>query len=407
MKTKSWFVFAISYLLIDYIRPQDQITFLKYLRPGLVLTVILVLFILINIMKIKNLYNNQLLLTGMFIFLLIMLVPFAKNHRYAFNTVVSMAQIIPFFMSCVICVNSVERLKKFILWIIIFMVFQAIHVISHNGTGSSGIFRDENDVSLYVNTWLPFCYVFMILEKKLIKKLLFGLFIILGIGANIASFSRGGFLGLLAMIIVICIASRKKLASLIGVGGMIVIMILFANELYWNEMRTATNTEDGTGRVRIESWKSGYAMFLDNPLGVGGNNFQVRFEEYQTQWFKRGMYGRVSHSLWFTLLPELGILGVMIYLLIIKCNTGDLIKIKGISKQLTPEKSILLRYMVTAFFASLAGFFVSATFLSVLYYSHYWYLTALIAATAKISKECLEIEKRTTNNQNVETIMPD
>jgi len=62
--------------------------------------------------------------------------------------------------------------------------------------------------------------------------------------------------------------------------------------------------------------------------------------------------------------------------------------------------------MVTAFFASLAGFFVSATFLSVLYYSHYWYLTALIAATAKISKECLEIEKKTTN-KNVETMMPD
>jgi 4-hydroxybenzoate polyprenyltransferase len=147
-------------------------------------------------------------------------------------------------------------------------------------------------------------------------------------------------------------------------------------------------------------------MFLDNPLGVGGNNFQVRFEEYQTQWFKRGMYGRVSHSLWFTLLPELGVLGVMIYLLIIKCNTGDLIKIKDISKKLSSEKSILLSYMVTAFFASLAGFLVSATFLSVLYYSHYWYLTALIAATAKISRECLEIEKRATN-QNVETLIPD
>jgi hypothetical protein len=41
-------------------------------------------------------------------------------------------------------------------------------------------------------------------------------------------------------------------------------------------------------------------------------------------------------------------------------------------------------FLSLAFMASLAGFFASGTFLSVLYYPHYWYLTAMIAATRKV-----------------------
>ena len=44
-------------------------------------------------------------------------------------------------------------------------------------------------------------------------------------------------------------------------------------------------------------------------------------------------------------------------------------------------------YLSLAFMASLVGYFSSGTFLSVLYYSHYWYITAILVATVKIANK--------------------
>jgi putative inorganic carbon (hco3(-)) transporter len=48
---------------------------------------------------------------------------------------------------------------------------------------------------------------------------------------------------------------------------------------------------------------------------------------------------------------------------------------------------IYLNYVGRAFIASLVSFFVSATFLSVLYYAHYWYMTGFIVAAVNIANQ--------------------
>jgi hypothetical protein len=125
-------------------------------------------------------------------------------------------------------------------------------------------------------------------------------------------------------------------------------------------------------------------MFLDNPLGVGGNNFQVRFPEYQT-YFQRGMWGRVAHSLWFTLLPELGIPGMLVYGLLLFFNLRDSVRLRTIGRTIGGVNGALVAGLGSAFLASFAGFFASGTFLSVLYYPHYWYLTGFIVATYSVA----------------------
>ena len=126
-------------------------------------------------------------------------------------------------------------------------------------------------------------------------------------------------------------------------------------------------------------------MFIDNPLGVGGNNFQVRFPEYQSKIFKRGMWGRVAHSLWFTLISELGIFGILIFFMLLYYNVRDIIFLKNFRLD-NREDLKYLNVLSLATFASFAGYFASGTFLSVLYYPHYWYLTAILVASVKIAK---------------------
>ena len=247
-------------------------------------------------------------------------------------------------------------------------------------------FLDENDLSLYINMWLPFCYFLFFAYKKKLSKIICLTGLLTGLSAIVISFSRGGFLGLLAMGIVLWIFAKNKIITLFVIIILSGIVFLFAGEKYWIEMSTATNTQEGTGRARIESWESGWAMFLDNPLGVGGGNFMVHFPEYQTDYFKRGMWGRAAHSLWFTLIPELGIIGIYVYFTLLFYNLKDIFRLKNIQFTQRDGDKKYLSYTGRAFMASLAGYFASASFLSVLYYAHYWYLTGLIVATSNISK---------------------
>jgi len=53
----------------------------------------------------------------------------------------------------------------------------------------------------------------------------------------------------------------------------------------------------------------------------------------------------------------------------------------------------LLKNLSVAFLASLAGYLVSATFISFLYYAHYWYFNGIIASANLIVTEKMnEIE---------------
>jgi O-antigen ligase len=157
---------------------------------------------------------------------------------------------------------------------------------------------------------------------------------------------------------------------------------MFAGNEYWNEMSTI-NPQDNTAQARIWSWKAAWDMFLDNPWGVGGYNFQVRFPDYQER-FQRSMWGHAAHSLWFTLLPELGVVGVVLYFFLLYYNLKDIFFLKKFARHKTPDKQFLL-YLSYGLFASFVGYFVGGSLLSVLYYPHYWYLTALIIAATKIA----------------------
>ena len=383
---RSWFVFVILYFIIDYIRPQDILP-IGFLRPGLITTLILTGYVLKNWDFVAQKLNvNQVKFTCAFILLLSAYIPFAHNNHLAYATTKQMLLYLPLILSLPVCINSIERLRSMMLCLACIMIYVSFFSLIHAGMGSGNYFSDENDLSLYINTWLPFCYYLLLTEKGLVRRLIFLSAIIVGLCANIASFSRGGFIGLLCVGLIIWLFSPRKMLALFLICVFGFIFYAFTDQGYWKEMSTTTQTDEGTARERIESWKSAWYMFLDNPLGVGGNNFQVRFPEYQTSYFKRGMWGRVAHSLWFTLLPELGIIGVLIYVLLLGSNIRDLLFLRSL-KTYSNFYTGYLNSWSLACIASFGGYFASGTFLSVLYYPHYWYLTGLIVAVKRLSAE--------------------
>ena len=78
-------------------------------------------------------------------------------------------------------------------------------------------------------------------------------------------------------------------------------------------------------------------MFLDNPiLGVGQGNFPYVFQKYELKvtgsneaFYGRSVAGRQAHSIYFTMLPELGIIGTCIFIGMIINTLKDLKTIKN------------------------------------------------------------------------------
>jgi len=389
-----WFFFSILFIILDYTRIYEDLH-LGFLRPLMIITVVLVYF-MFSSGDYACAKSKQTTFMWLFILLLSCYIPFARNNHFAYITTKAQLLYMPFILSVIICIDSIERLKKFILICVCIAIYIAGYAFAHAGIGPGNYFGDENDLSLYLNIWIPFCYFLFLAHKSIFKKIVCLTGLIVGLMSAVVSFSRGGFLGLVTTVVVVFVFSTRKIMTLCAILSLACMMFLFAGEKYWDEMSTSLNTEEGTGKERIETWKSGWKMFLDNPLGVGGNNFMVRFPEYQTDYFKRGMWGRVAHSLWFTLIPELGIFGIFIYLSLLYYNLKDIFIIRGIKARAEDDLDVrYFYYLSLAFLASFAGYFASGTFLSVLYYPHYWYLTGILVATTRIAKNLTSHEFET------------
>lgn len=384
-QARTWFIFTMLYLVVDYGRPQDILPFLSLIRPGMLMVMILTFFLLSQ-GKLGRSDSKQTRMIWLFVMLLAVYVPLAVNNFMAYQAFRSMILFMPFILSVVICVDSVKNLRTMILVCLAIAMYVSIYSIQHHGVGSGNYFNDENDLSLYINMWLPFYFYLFFHEKIWWKKLIFAVGMLVGLMAVVVSFSRGGFVGLVAMTVVLWLFSHRKMVSMVVIILAALLVFAYGSQEYWEEMSTVTDTQEGTAQSRIMSWKSAWDMFLDNPLGVGGNNFQARFPQYQGDRFSRGMWGRVAHSLWFTLLPETGIIGTIIFFLLLRYNIRDIFYIRRISSSKDDPDSGYLYHLSLAMIASLAGFFASATFLSVLYYPHYWYMTAIIVAAANIAK---------------------
>ena len=389
-----WFFFILLYLFVDYGRPQDVFP-IGFMKPGMISILILAGYILFS-GKIKLSDSKQTRLIWCFIGLTAIYIPFAVNNFFAYITTKGMLLYMPFILSTIIVVHSIERLKKIITFIIFTMVYVSLFGLFHLGKGSGNYFHDENDLSLFINMILPFCYFLLLYEKSKKKKIMYGVSMLTGILAIVKSFSRGGFVGFVCMVAVAWWFSPKKIVSLLIICMLGTTMYFYGGQRWEKEMDSSFTSQEiqtGTGRSRIEYWKAAWRMFLDNPLGVGGNNFQVRFPEYQTSYFKRGMWGVVAHSLWFTLIPELGIAGIYIYLSLLFYNLKDVFWLKKIKNQLADNRDADYIYFLSlSFLASFTGYFASGTFLAVLYYAHYWYLTAILVAAVKIAKNIVTQE---------------
>ena len=340
-------------------------------------------------------------------------VPIAVNNHWAFEMTRVMFTYLVVHLAITKYVVSYDIFRRLVSVWLICGAFLCIQGLFQGGEiKGSAFFSDENDFSLAMNIFLGISY-FRFLQgprKNKIMLVLLGLFL-LGI---LISFSRGGFVGLCVVLLFIWITSPKKILGLFLVVLLALFIIVAAPPKYWDEMKTITVIEEGRGTAagRIYYWERAWDMFLDHPvLGVGPGNYPWNIEKYEPIGGYRERYhgGRAAHSMYFTLIAELGLAGCLVFGIIL---FADFKTLRGIMKNFRRGKRSqlvqdgkeqneaskiedlekaqarnMMYYDSAGIYVALCGFLASGMFLSVLYYPHFWILTSLITSAERIRKE--------------------
>ncbi|WP_041323972.1 O-antigen ligase family protein [Saccharophagus degradans] len=403
-EARTGWILLCLHIIFMYTRPQEIFTFLQPLRlPGIIA-------LLLTFWVIKNFDKNLLKMPSISFVVKfggLCLVSFLWSvHTISITIGITwLLQYLPVAIAVTLLVRNLKKYKVFIsLWCIShFFVF--LIIFKNGGKGSGDFLADENDAALGVAMVLPiilyFSYWPNITPKH--KFLLKTLFLIACV-AIIATRSRGGLLGLVSAAGMLWLFSKSKL-KILFTGSLLVllagsILLSYLPEGYLEDVQGISDPNDSTRSERIETWEISWIMFKDNPIwGVGAGNFPWNVNSYQDQaswWYPdaRSLHGRQTHSLYFQLLADLALVGMLIYITFIITTASRLFKTqRSIFKSQNPDPNLIgLGLMCKALYISIFPFLVSGAFISVGYYPHIvmWGTLsyATLATIETITKKC-------------------
>ncbi|MBX3340238.1 MAG: O-antigen ligase family protein [Nitrospira sp.] len=390
------FYLVLLAMLFEFGRPQDVLPPLKVIPiPTLIDVSILIAVLTSGKATFANMQTK--LWMGLLAFMALW-VPFANNNFWALMTLKEMTLYFFFYLGIVTFVNTTSKMQKLIfMWLGVHAVL-GINGILHHGQGVGGWLGDENDFGMEMNVAVPvafFMYQAATNQRgKLLYMVLLGLFVMTVVSTS----SRGAFLGLLALGTYCWLYSPRKIMSLILGICLVGLVLVAAPQEYWDRISSITDDstmETGTAGQRMFTWGIGWEIFTANPIfGVGQGNFPWTIGEYMggRTWQTKSLAGRQAHSLYFTLLPELGLVGVIIFGSMIYLNYRDtrvsqfLPAVPRNVGQRTDKAPLkddqVMRAILfgNAILGGMIGYLATSAFISTLYYPTFWIMMGLAVA---------------------------
>jgi O-antigen ligase len=393
------FRLVLLYTVFEYGRPQDLIPGISKLKLPTLVT--LFLFFQILSTRAPRPKSGQVALFGLMLGFIVAWIPVAPNNYWAFITGQMMFFYFVVFLGLITFVHSPERFNYLTRFWIGVHVFLCIYGIKNLGKGIGGFMGDENDFCMTINMAVPYVFfgLFAAETAKERNRLLFVLFLFLA--TCVITKSRGGFIGLVAVGAYCWAMSPRRILGLVLIALLVGGLSLVAPEDYAKEIRSIfeEGAETGTGEERVFTWRYGWRLFVDHPLfGVGPGNFAWaggdRYEEL-LDFHGRSMAGRAAHSLYYTLLPELGVVGLVIFACmtigVLRATRAVCGRCRSVMSGGWPDAEVRqarrYRCMALAMEGSLIGFLISSIFISTLYYPNFWYLVGFSIALRRVVEE--------------------
>ena len=367
-----------SFVLLG--RPQDLILAMQPLRPALILTVLSVGSSYFGMKRRQLSAVFQIPETRKYIlFFIIMIlgIPLAVHRRMAFNYIFLTYFVnILFFLIFIVEVDSIKKLKTVFLVITLCSFFYSVFGIM-KGTFYGGRFSiyggmfDPNDIAYVLVSLFPLCFYFILHREGTLKKILAVISIIASLLVILYSGSRGGLLGLIAVVLFLLLKKSDKIRishKIIFVMAMILIFFAIRDKINIDRFLTLTSMESDynvsaeTGREQI--WKRAFDLTLTNPVtGVGVDCFAMAIGNLRESLGLAPVWQQ-EHNSYIQVAVETGLIGFIVFIaLIMRCFKvfSSLKRLKTTSKEIAEIKSMagliqlgFVGHCVAAFFLTQA-----------------------------------------------------
>ena len=329
-------VLFLLYAWVCVGRPQEMVPALIVLRLGLVTGGLALLAWLMAPGKFSDkipigvpVVRDVMILVG--VALITVPISVWPSHSLLFLFNVFLKTVLLFLLVIYWC-RSVQDVRR-LIWV--YCIASVAVVIPGVFSGQAGQERysveslsyDPNDIALLQVMALPLIvYLYSTSGRRL--KLLLGGMALLCLYGVVLTQSRGGFLALVAagsLILLRSSMSRSAKLSIVAVG--IVVFGVLAGTAWKERIRTMWDPQteyDQTAGGRTEIWKASLVLLATHPWGVGIDNFVT------AEGLSHGGVGKwsASHNTFLEIAVELGVVGLVIFIRLLKGAMKTLRQIK-------------------------------------------------------------------------------
>ncbi len=332
-------------------------------------------------------------------------IPIAKDPALAWATFSdTFIKVIVIFVVMVNTLRTQARLKG-LMWLSIgvgaMLSFQALELYRQGvfktegyrvNVDFGGMFGNPNDMALHLVIFTPIAIALGFATKNKAARILYFATALLMIAGNSVTQSRGGFLGLIAvaMVLVWKLGKRQrfKVILIAAVVGLIFIAVAPGNYgLRILSIFIPSLDPVGSSDQRRELLKLSLIVTLRNPQGIGIGNFPVV-----------GIRNLQTHNAYTQVSSELGWLAAFAYVTLM---VSPLRKLAAVERQLFGEtEDQWLYYLSVGVQASIIGYMVSSFFGPVAYNWFVYYPIAYAVCLRRIYQsrrfeKGIEVERET------------
>ena len=384
-----WLLFVFSIVL--YFRPYELFPALSSLTSMAFYTGLatLIAYVITQLVNEGNLTArpreiNLVLLLGVAALLSI---PFAINPNEAWKTFSEiLVKALLIFIVLVNAVRTERRLELLILLALAVSIYLSINAIQDYQQGLfkigkainndlriagriKGLFENSNDLALHLVTMAPLAVALAFAKRGIISKIVYLGAATLMVAAIVVTFSRGGFLGLIAVALVLVrkLGRNNRVTATTGFVFAVLLFLAFAPGDYGGRISTIFDSAGditGSSSQRNQVLQRSVLVALRYPLfGVGLGNFHHKsFQELGT------------HNAYTQVGAEMGIAAMVIYMIFLLAPLTRLRNIEKESRGSPAERKFY--YLSIGMQASLIGYMVSSFFSAVAYQWYIYYLVA-------------------------------
>jgi putative inorganic carbon (HCO3(-)) transporter len=316
--------------------------------------------------------------------------PLAIEREAALHRCILTSKILLMVFLSMSLINSEERLRILIRVIALTLGFHGlkggIFAVMTGGNymveGPENSFLAANNaIGLALAMNVPILFHLSRVEKDKRLVWLLRAMLVFSYPAIVCTFSRGAWLGLTAATVLVVLKLKTPHKVLVLIAAVILVPVVFQMlpervASRYEDLRNY-DTED-SAQSRFWNWELCTRVGFSHPLLGGGFDYyspyiyDTYFPEFLQRWPGRWWS---CHSMWFTVLGEHGLPGIILYIALIVSSMMSLRRVRAAG---TAQGKPFLVELANMLQGAFVAYMVSGTFLDVAYFDLFYQLVAVV-----------------------------